>query len=261
MSLRRTPTLIAVTAALVAALALASCGSSSTTPDEGTDGLSGTLTVFAAASLKTTFDQLRATYQTQHPKVDFPEISYEGSSTLVTQIQEGAPADVFASADQDNMDKITDLVKGRKDFAANTLQIAVAPDNPHGITGLADLAGPNIVTVLCAPEVPCGNASHRALDAAGVQVTPASEEQNVKAVLTKVASGDADAGLVYATDVSAANGTVDGVDFPEAAEAVNVYPIAIVADTANEAAAQAFVDLVNGREGQRVLTQAGFAQP
>jgi molybdate transport system substrate-binding protein len=224
------------------------------------DELSGTLTVFAAASLTVTFDELRTTFMEQHPGVTFPEITYDGSATLAKQIQEGAPADVFASADEKNMDKVATLVTDRVDFASNTLRIAVAPGNPKHITGLADLAKDGVVTVICAPEVPCGSAAHTALDAAGVTLKPASEEQNVTAVLTKVASGDADAGLVYATDVESSGGTVEGVDFPQAAKAVNVYPIAALADS-NQAAARAFIDLVTGDAGHQILAAAGFGQP
>lgn len=265
----------------VAALALAGCtssvdaapdkkptsmtatgdGTTGSAPTASADDLSGTLTVLAAASLKATFDQLRTAFMTQHPKVDFPEIVYDGSSTLVEQIQGGAPADVFASADEKNMDKVADLVTDRVDFATNSLRIAVAPGNPKGITGLADLGKAGIVTVLCAADVPCGAASHRALDAAGVTVTPASEEQNVKAVLTKVASGDADAGLVYATDVNSSGGSVDGIDFPEAAQAINTYPIAVISESANRATARAFIDLVTSAAGQQVLAAVGFGKP
>lgn len=226
-----------------------------------TDALSGTLNVFAAASLKATFDQLRTTFLAAHPKVDFPPITYDGSSTLVTEIQGGAPADVFASADEKNMDKVTDLVTGRVDFATNTLQIAVAPGNPKHIESLADLAKPGVITVVCAPAVPCGTASQKALAKAGVTLKPASEEQNVTAVLTKVETGDADAGLVYQTDVNSADGKVMGVDFPEASEAVNTYPIAVLKDSRNAAAAQAFVDLVISPGGQQVLAGVGFGRP
>jgi molybdate transport system substrate-binding protein len=251
----RGPTTRALVALIaVVALALAGCGST------GPRG-EASLTVFAAASLKTPFDQLRASYLEQHPDVDFPEINYDGSSTLVEQIRQGAPADVIASADETNMDEIADLVTGRIDFATNSLRIAVAPGNPKHITSLADLAKDGVVTVICAPEVPCGAASRAALDAAGVTLRPASEEESVKAVLTKVASGDADAGLVYATDVNTSGGAVMGVDFPEAARAVNTYPIAVLADSHNRAAAQAFVDLVTGEKGRRVLAAVGFGGP
>lgn len=253
-------------ATVVVLLAFAGCGSSGgsasgASSSDARGGLSGTVTVFAAASLKAAFDQLRTAYMEQHPGVDIPEISYDGSSTLAEQILQGAPADVFASADEKSMDTVGDLVTDRVDFATNVLQIAVAPGNPLRITSLADLAKSGVVTVICAPEVPCGAASHAALDAAGVTLRPASEEQNVKAVLMKVASGDADAGLVYATDVNSSGGDVQGVDFPEAAEAVNTYPIAVLADSKNRAAAQAFVDLVSGDAGRRVLAAVGFGAP
>jgi len=235
-------------------------GSSSSAPGSA-GGLSGTLTVYAAASLQVTFDQLRTAFVKAHPDVDFPEIDYDGSSSLVTKIQQGAPADVFASADEANMDKVADLVTDRVDFATNTLQIAVAPGNPKDITSLADLAKPGITTVICAAEVPCGAASHQALHAAGVDLRPASEEQNVTAVLTKVESGDADAGLVYQTDVNSSGGKVDGVNFPQASQAVNTYPIAVLKDSQNAAAARAFIDLVTSAAGQKVLASVGFGSP
>ncbi len=227
----------------------------------GAGTLSGELTIFAAASLKKGFDELREQFQTANPGVTVKEITYDGSSALVTQIQGGAQVDVFASADTKNMDKIADMVQTPVEFATNTLQIAVAPGNPKGITSLADLAKPGVTVVLCAPEVPCGSAAHTALDKAGVTVTPVSEEQSVTAVLTKVASGDADAGLVYKTDVMASGGKVDGVDFPEAAEAVNHYPIAVLKDAKNPDAGQAFIDLVTSVAGQAVLADLGFGKP
>jgi molybdate transport system substrate-binding protein len=225
------------------------------------DELSGTLTVFAAASLTVAFDRLRTQFLAAHPDVDFPEITYDGSSTLATQIQNGAPADVFASADETTMETVAGLITDRVDFATNSLQIAVAPGNPKGITSLADLAKPGVVTVICQAQVPCGTASHRALDAAGVDLKPASEEQNVTAVLTKVETGDADAGLVYATDVNSSGGKVEGVGFPEAAKAVNTYPIAVLKDSANAAVAKAFVDMVTGPAGRTVLAGVGFGPP
>ncbi len=233
-------------------------GAPSPTP---VDDLSGTVHVFAAASLKVTFDQLRAIFMAAHPKVTFPAITYDGSPTLVTQIRNGAPADVFASADEKNMDRIGDLVTGRVDFATNTLRIAVAPGNPKHLTSLADLAKPGVVTVICAAPVPCGAASHRALQAAGVVLRPASEEQNVTDVLTKVATGNADAGLVYATDINSSGGEVEGIDFPQAAAAVNTYPIAALTASTNQAAAAAFIALVVGPPGQQVLAGAGFGPP
>lgn len=241
---------------VLGAVLVVGCGAGATGRDR-----TGSLTVFAAASLRASFDQLRGIFLADHPELTFPEITYDGSATLATQIREGAPADVFASADQNNMDKVADLVTDRVDFATNTLRIAVAPGNPRGIGSLADLARDDLVVVLCAPEVPCGNASQRALGAAGVVVHPASEEQNVTAVLAKVATGNADAGLVYATDIVSADGEVDGVSFPQAARAVNVYPIAMLVDSPNADAARAFIDLVTSTDGQRVLASLGFGRP
>lgn len=255
----------------VGMLLLAGCSSgaagagamSGDTSEGSAPEISGTVTVFAAASLTASFTALADEFKKNHPGVDVT-LSFDGSSTLVTQLIGGAPADVFASADQKNMTKATDakLIAGIPMlFASNILQIAVAPGNPKRIAGLADLAKPDVLTVLCAPEVPCGSASHIALDAAKVTVKPVSEEQNVKAVLTKVSTGEADAGLVYKTDVSSSGGKVDGIAFPEASEAVNKYPIGVLADAPNAAGAQAFVDLVTSDAGQKVLAGLGFGAP
>lgn len=234
----------------------------STTEGSG-PAITGTVTVYAASSLKKSFDAIAAEFLQAHPGSKV-QISYDGSSTLVTQLTGGAPADVFASADEKNMTKLTAAgLQGAAPtlFASNTLQIAVAPGNPKKIAGLADLAKAGVITVLCAPEVPCGSAAHTALDAAKVTVEPASEEQNVTAVVTKVSTREADAGLVYKTDVSASDGKVDGVVFPESAQAVNKYPIVVLRAAPNSAGAKAFIDLVVGPEGQKVLAGFGFAGP
>ena len=189
-----------------------------------------TLTVYAAASLTKTFEQIGEEFEAEHEGVEV-EFSFGGSSDLVAQIQEGAPADVFASADVANMEKLTaEELEGQEpqEFATNTLQIAIAPDNPAGIATFADLTGEDVRLVICAPEVPCGAAAQKAADAAGVELTPVSEEQSVTDVLGKVTSGEADAGLVYVTDVIGAAGAVLGIDFAEASAAVNTYPIATV---------------------------------
>lgn len=255
--------------ALVAALALGGCtsGAPQTTATDTTaatstppaeDALTGTLTIYAAASLKASFDELAADFEDEHPGVDVQPIVYDGSSTLATQLLEGAPADVFASADEKNMDKVAELVADPRLFATNTLVIAVPQGNPAQVEGLADLA--SVTTVLCAVEVPCGAASQTLLERVGVAVTPASSEQNVTAVLTKVESKDADAGLVYATD-AAGSDLVEAIVPPEAAEVVNRYPIAALTGSANPDAAQAFVAFVLGAEGQRVLASYGFGAP
>lgn len=222
-----------------------------------------TLTVFAAASLTKTFTALGEAFEADHPGVTV-SFNFAGSSDLVAQIQQGAPADVFASADENNMTKATDesLIAGEPViFATNVLSIAVPPDNPANVAGLADLARDDVQVVICAPEVPCGAATVKVAEAAGITIRPVSEESKVTDVLAKVASGDADAGLVYATDVAGAGDTVLGIDFPESAGAVNRYPIGALADSASAELAGEFVALVTGTTGQQVLAEAGFGGP
>jgi molybdate transport system substrate-binding protein len=240
------------------------CGSSDPgdPSDDGAAAATGPrdITVFAAASLKSSFTEIGAMFEAENPGVTV-RFSFAGSSDLVAQLQQGAPADVFASADTTTMDKAAadDLVVGTPaSFATNTLQIATPPDNPAGIDSLADLAGPDVKVVLCAAEVPCGAATAGVEKVAGVDILPVSEEQSVTDVLGKVVSGEADAGLVYATDVEAAGDTVQGVTFPEAADVVNTYPIAALADSESPDVAKAFADFVTGTEGQAILTSAGF---
>jgi molybdate transport system substrate-binding protein len=251
--------------ALVLTLLLVGCGSDTDDPDADGGGSSGdeptSLTVYAAASLTKTFEQIGEEFEAEHEGVQV-EFSFGGSSDLVAQIQEGAPADVFASADVANMEKLTaEGLEGQdpQNFATNTLQIAVAPDNPLGIASLADVTGKDVSLVTCAPEVPCGAAAQKAAAAAGIELTPVSEEQSVTDVLAKVTSGEADAGLVYVTDVIGAAGAVLGIDFPEASSAVNTYPITTVADSDAGDLAAEFVDLVLGTGGQAILEEAGFA--
>lgn len=247
--------LLAAVATLGLVLPLAACG--------GSEKDTSTLTVYAAASLTSTFEQLGKEFEAEHDGVDV-RLSFGGSSDLVTQIQEGAEADVFASADTANMDKLTgaDLADGDpQDFATNTLEIAVPPGNPAGITGLQDLAKAGVNLVVCAPEVPCGAAAQAVADAAGVTLSPVSEEQSVTDVLAKVTSGEADAGLVYRTDVLGAGDAVEGVEFPEATSVVNTYPIVVVKGSSDADLAREFVDLVLGDTGQKVLSDAGFGHP
>ena len=248
--------------ALVATSALVMTGLAACGGDDSDAGDGGTtLTVYAAASLTKTFEQIGEEFEAEHDGVTV-EFSFGGSSDLVAQIQQGAPADVFASADTANMGKVTaeDLqAADPQNFAANTLEIAVPPDNPAGIASFADLAQDGINVVVCAPEVPCGAATVKVEDATGVDIQPVSEEQSVTDVLAKVTSGEADAGLVYVTDVLAAGDDVQGITFPESSEAVNTYPIAPLADAADGDLAQEFVDLVLGDTGQSILEAAGFA--
>lgn len=266
-----------------AAVLLALVGCSSGTPEaqgtptptptptlSTTPALTGELTVFAAASLQSAFDAISAEFAQQNPGVSVHPVTYDGSSTLATQLVGGASADVFASADEKNMTTVTDAGLAEDAptvFTTNTLEIVVAPGNPKNITSLADLAELSTsggTVVVCAPEVPCGSAARKVIDRAGLTFSIASNEQNVKAVLTKVQSGDADAGIVYRTDVLAAGDTVQGVVFPEAAGVVNEYPLAVLSAPTRahgQDVAQAFVDLVLSDEGQKILADLGFSAP
>ncbi|HET6291164.1 MAG TPA: molybdate ABC transporter substrate-binding protein [Amycolatopsis sp.] len=224
---------------------------------------SRTLTVFAAASLTESFGALGKRFEAQNSGVSV-KFSFEGSSALVQKLTQGAKADVFASADQANMDKAAkgDVLDGRPSvFATNRLAIAVGKGNPQGVKGLADLARDGLTVVVCAPQVPCGSAAKKVQQTSGVALEPSSEEQDVKSVLAKVRSGDADAGLVYATDATSAAAKVDKVDFPEAADAINDYPIAVVKGAAQAQLAGLFRDFVLGEEGGKELAKVGFGPP
>lgn len=258
----------AVTAAVLAtgALTLSGCSGPAASLPSSTPSsadVTGTVTVFAAASLTKTFTELGRRFEAAHPGTTVT-FSFAGSSDLVSQLAAGAPADVFASADEANMAKAVDaqVVSGSPvDFATNVLAIAVPRGNPAHITGFADLASPGVKTVVCAPQVPCGAATAKVEASAGVTLTPVSQESSVTDVLGKVTSGEADAGIVYATDVKGAGSAVGSVPFPEAAKTVNVYPITAVAHAPNAPGAKAFVAFVTGPEGRRVLSAAGFGAP
>jgi molybdate transport system substrate-binding protein len=221
--------------------------------------VSGSVVVFAAASLKNTFTALAAQFETEHPAVKVVT-SFGGSDSLAAQIVGGAPVDVFAAANTTTMATVENAhdADPATDFATNTLEIAVAPGDPLHIAGLADLAKPGVKLAVCASSVPCGAAADKALQAASVTVRPVTEEQDVTSVLTKVELGEVDAGLVYRTDVKAAGAKVDGVDFAEASHAVNTYPIAVVTTGKNARAAAVFVQFVLSPRGQQVLLAAGF---
>ncbi|WP_373408389.1 molybdate ABC transporter substrate-binding protein [Rathayibacter toxicus] len=228
-----------------------------------TSGLSGSLTVFAAASLKSTFTDLAKKFDAAHPGSNVT-VNFAGSSDLASQITSGASADVFASADEKNMTKLTDadFIEDKPIiFATNTLEIAVPMANPASITSLTDLAKPGVKTVICAAQVPCGAATVAVENATGVRIRPVSEESSVTDVLGKVTSGEADAGLVYVTDVTAAGSTVKGIPFSEAAQAVTKYPIAPIKTARHPNLAAAFTAFVTGDEGRKVLTAAGFGTP
>jgi molybdate transport system substrate-binding protein len=253
---------LAAAATVLVVLAAAGCGSNQS-PAGGSSAAPQTLTVFAAASLKSTFTEIGDQFKASHPGVTVT-FSFAGSSDLVTQIQGGAGADVFASADIKNMDKLTaEKLAGQTpaNFASNTLEIITPPDNPAGVDSLDDLARKGLDLVICAPEVPCGSATEKVERSARLTFEPVSEEASVTDVLNKVVSKEADAGLVYVTDVKGAGDKVKGVTFPESSEAVNVYPIARLSASKNRELARQFVDAVTGEDGQQVLADAGFGKP
>lgn len=250
-------------ATALALLALPACGSEKTSPAPSSSAAGDTLIVFAAASLKKTFTQIGEEFNKANPGSSV-EFSFAGSSDLVTQLTQGAHADVFASADTKNMDKASaaGLLAGQPvNFASNTLTIAVAPGNPKQINSFRDLTKPGVTVVVCAPQVPCGSATQKVETTTGVDIAPVSEETSVTDVLGKVTSGQADAGLVYVTDTAAAGDKVTAVAFPEAAGAVNTYPIATLSQAKNPTLAGKFVDLVTGPTGQQILADAGFGKP
>lgn len=257
--------ILATTAACGSGSSGASGSGSSSSPASSTSSqtsMTGHLVVFAAASLKKTFTAIGAQFEKSHPGTTV-SFDFAGSSDLVSQLQQGAPADVFASADTANMAKATgDSLTAATpvNFATNTLEIAVPPGNPAHVASFADLAKPGLKLVICAPAVPCGSAAAKVAKAAGIHLKPVSEEQSVTDVLGKVSAGEADAGLVYVTDVKGDKGAVQGIPFPLSSAAVNVYPIAPLKTSKNAALAQAFVDAVTGTPGQGILAAAGFAK-
>ncbi|GLI26313.1 molybdate-binding protein [Agromyces rhizosphaerae] len=257
---RRGAAAAAASVALLTVGALGGCsGSGALTPG---DLPAATITVFAAASLTESFEALAAEFEAAHPGVEVA-LSFGGSATLASQILEGAPADVFASADEATMRRVVDGGATAADpqiFATNALTLAVPAGNPGGVTGLADLADPGLAIALCAPEVPCGATAVSVLDAAGVTAAPDTLEQDVKAVLTRLVLGEADAGLVYRTDVIAAGDAVEQIEAEGTDAAVNAYPIAPVG-AAETATAREFIAFVRSDAGQGVLADAGFGAP
>lgn len=234
--------------------ALTACGSNPDDPAETE------LHVFAAASLTETFTELAHDFEVEHPGVTVVT-NFAGSSALANQINNGAVADVFASAAPTNMDTVVDAGNAADDpvvFARNRLVIAVPADNPHNITGLADLADPDLTVALCAVEVPCGAAAETALAAGAVELTPVTLEQNVKAALSKVTLGEVDAAVVYRTDVRTTGADITGIEFGESAEAVNDYPIVRLTGSAHPDLADQFIDHVRSAAGRETLTAAGF---
>jgi molybdate transport system substrate-binding protein len=248
--------------ALAVALLAAACGGNDGGSSNGgsSSGSPTEIKVFAAASLTAAFGKIAQNFTAANPntKVTF---NFAGSQALATQIQQSAPADVFASADITNMGKVSSLVNTPRNFASNLLQIVVAKGNPKGIKTLSDLSNPDLKVVLAAPAVPAGKYAAQALSAQHVSVRPVSEEDNVKAVLTKVSLGEADAGIVYVTDVTAGGDKVEGVDIPTSQNVPATYPIATVKASTHQSQAQAFMDMVTSDQGQQVLKSFGFLPP
>jgi len=262
----------ALTLPVAAVLVLVGCGMAGGGPggadaaapgasDDG--GLSGTLTVFAAASLTDVFEGLGDRLTADNPDLEV-RFNFAASSALATQIVQGAPADVFASANEPQMQVVTDegLADGAPEvFTSNVLEIAVPAGNPADVTGLEDFTRADLALALCAPEVPCGSAAADVFEAAGITPRPDTYEEDVRAALTKVELGEVDAAVVYASDVVSAGEEVEGIAFPEAEDAVNQYPICALADAPNPGAAEAFLALVLSETGRRALRAAGFREP
>ena len=260
--------------AVAFALLLTACGSGAERPASatsqappataggGAEELTGELRVFAAASLTDAFEALERDFEARHPQLDVL-LNLAGSNRLAAQLVEGAQADVFAAADIEQMEVVVEagLVHQPVVFAENLLQIAVEPGNPHDIEGLADLAREDLVVVLPSEAVPAGAYAARALARADVEVHASSYELDVRAAFTKVVLGEADAALVYRSDVKARPDAVDGVEIPTPENVVARYPIAVLSGSDRIPAAEAFVGFVRSDAGAEVLRAAGFSVP
>lgn len=242
---------------LVGSLGLAACGSGSK------GSADGDITVFAAASLTESFTALGKVYEKEH-QGSTVTFSFAASSDLAGQVNSGAPADVFASADEPNMKKVTDAGSNAGEpvnFAANVLEIAVPKGNPGKVKGITDLGRTNLTVAACATEVPCGSAARGVFAKAGITGAIDTFEPDVKSVLTKVELGEVDAGLVYHSDVLAAGDKIDSIPIPKADQVVNTYPIVVVKDGKNQKGGQAFIDLVLSKRGKQELKRWGFRSP
>lgn len=266
-----------IAVATTAVLLLAGCGSDDkddakggATPGTGASGAPRTggaaakppssITVLAAASLTGAFNEAKEAY-TKANKDQEVKFSFAGSQELAAQVKQGAPADVVATADTRTMDGLTTQVNSPKLFAKNKLTIVVAAGNPKKITSLADLARPDLTVVLAGPTVPVGRYARESLGKAGVTVKPKSEETDVKAVLTRVRMGEADAGIVYTTDVKAAGDAVASVEIPDESNVVASYPVAVIKDSRQQGPAEAFTAWLLTPEAQEILKKYGFAAP
>lgn len=261
-AIRRTSRTLASTCVLLGVVG-ASCGDDDTEVPSSVPAASGDVVVFAASSLTEAFTEIGEAFTVEHPGANVV-FTFAGSGDLVTQIGEGAPADVFASADDGNMTKLADAGEAAGDptsIAKNTMEIIVETGNPKAIIGVTDLARSDLIVVLCADAVPCGEGGAAVLENAAVTVTPASLEDKVKGVVTKVKAGEADAGIVYVTDVKAAGDAAEGVQIPADINVIHNYSMVVTKETTNSAGAQAFIDFVASGAGQAILAKYGFLAP
>lgn len=257
--------------ALMSSVALAACGSTAsdtptaaaaatTTSVSSADGVSGEITVFAAASLQKAYEEIADAFTQAHPQASVT-FDFQGSQDLVAALAEGSSADVLATANNSTMQSAAEqgLVGEQTEFATNVLTLIVPAGNPAGVTGLdSSLEGADLV--ICAPSVPCGEATMKLTEELGVTLHPVSEEQKVTDVRGKVESGEADAGIVYTTDAAAAGDAVEQIALPRNS-VMNHYPVAVASGSTNAATAQAFVDFVLSDAGQAILTSYGFGAP
>ena len=259
----RTGTALSLLVSLLAALALAGCGSGDSSSASSRSSAKGTLTVLGAASLTGTFTELAKDFEADHPGVTV-RTAFDSSATLAEQVTQGAPADVLATADEDTMKTVSDAgdtARTPKLFATNHLVMVVPKDNPAGIEQFSDLDDKGVKYVVCVDTAPCGKLAVKVLAATGIKAKPASEEVDVKAVLSKVELSEADAGLVYATDAVAGGDLVKPIDIPTSNENLNSYPIAALSEAKKPELAQDWVDLLTGSQGQQALADAGFGKP
>lgn len=224
----------------------------------GSSGKTQTIKVYAAASLKKPFTELAKSFAVSHPGIKV-EFNFGGSPTLVEQVNNGAPADILATASLATMKNATTAVNPHP-FVTNVLEIAVPQSNPAHIASLADLARPGVKVAICQQAVPCGAVAATVLDKAHVTIKPATEETDVTSVLTKVSLDEVDAGLVYVTDVKG-DSSVRGVEIPAALNSVTTYPIAVLKGSTHQSAAQAFVDYIEGAQGRALFTAEGWGRP
>ena len=255
----------ALAIAALGAVAIADCSSSgggSSSSGSASSSSTGSITVLAAASLTGSFTQLGKQFEAAH-KGDTVKFSFGPSSGLAEQITSGAPADVFASAAPANMQQVVRAgdASSPKDFAKNTAEVAVPPDNPGKVKSVNDLAKKSVKVALCQPQVPCGVVASEVFKNLGIKVKPVTLQPDVKSVLTQVETGNVDAGMVYVTDVQAAGSKVKGVTVPAGDNASTLYPIATINSSKHKSVAQSFVSYVLSPAGQQVLAAAGFQKP